>query len=113
MPNDLVLNPDFVFEETPKYSTIISEFENGAEQRRAKRSSAITEYRLVYKNRNSTDLSTIQTLFGTKKGALTAFTWTHPFSSATLTVRFKDDSLTYRNSNYGIYDFEFSLVSIP
>ena len=112
MANDFILAPDYVFEQTPKYNTIISEFENGAEQRRAKRSTAITEYRLVYKNRDSTDLGTITTLFNAKLGALTAFTWTHPFSSETLTVRFKEDSLTYNNTSYGIYNIEFSLVSI-
>jgi len=112
MSNDLELAPDFVFEQTPKYKTIISDFENGAEQRRAKRSTAITEYRLVYKNRSSANMGTITTLFSTKLGALTAFTWTHPINAATLTVRFKEDSFTYSNKSYGVYDFEFTLISI-
>lgn len=112
MANDLVLAPDYVFDETPQYKTLISEFENGAEQRRAKRSGVTTEYRLIFKNRNSTDLGTITTLFSTKKGALTAFTWTHPISGSTLTVRFKDDSLTYSCPSYGLYNFEFTLITV-
>jgi phage-related protein len=112
MANDLILKPDYVFDENPQYKTLISQFENGAEQRRAKRSSAITEYKLVYKNRTATDLGTITTLFNSKKGTLTSFTWTHPISASTLTVRFKEDSLTYSNTSYGLYDFEFNLVSI-
>lgn len=109
---DLELNPDYVFDETPQYKTLISDFENGAEQRRAKRSTAITEYRLVYKNRTQADLDTITALFNTNKGALTAFTWTHPISSTDFTVRFKEDSLTYSNSNYLLYDFQFTLVTV-
>ena len=112
MADDLTLTPDFVFDQKSQYRTLISNFENGAEQRRAKRSSSITEYRLVYKNRNSTDLSTITTLFNSKKGALTAFTWTHPISSVSTTVRFKEDSLSYVYTAYGLYDIEFSLTTI-
>ena len=112
MANDLLINPSFVFDQTPQYKTLISEFENGAEQRRSKRSSAITEYRLIYKNISSTDKDTIVNLFGTKKGAYSSLTWTHPISSSTLTVRFKEDSLTYTNTSYGLYDLEFTLVTI-
>ena len=112
MANDLAINPSFVFEQTPQYKTLISTFENGAEQRRAKRSSAITEYKLVYKNIDSTDLATITNLFDTKKGAFSSLSWTHPITNSTLVVRFKDDSLTYSNTNYGLYDCEFTLVSI-
>jgi len=112
MPNEFILAPDYVFDETPQYKTLISTFENGAEQRRAKRSSAVTEYKLVYKNRSAADLGTVTTLFNSKKGALTSFTWTHPISAATLTVRFKEDSLTFSNTVFGLYDFEFNLITI-
>jgi uncharacterized protein (TIGR02217 family) len=112
MPNDFLLAPDYVFDETPQFKTLISEFENGVEQRRAKRASAITEYRLQYKNRDATDLSTITTLFNAKKGSLTSFTWTHPISAATKTVRFKEDSLTYSCTTYGRYDIEFVLKEV-
>jgi len=111
MPNDFILAPDYVFDETPQYKTLISQFENGAEQRRAKRSSAITEYKLIYKNRTASDLGIVTTLFNSKKGALTSLTWTHPISAATLTVRFKEDSLTFSNTSCGLYDFELSLIS--
>jgi len=112
MANEFVLPPDYDFEEIPTYKTLISEFENGAEQRRAKRSSAITEYKLVYNNLSSTDLGTITTLFSSKKGALTSFTWTHPISGSTLTVRYKEDSLNYRCTSFGRYYCEFNLITI-
>jgi uncharacterized protein (TIGR02217 family) len=112
MSNELTLKPDYTFNESPQYETIISQFENGAEQRRAKRSSAVIEYKLVYKNRSQVDLDTILALFNAKKGALTSFTWTHPISGSTLTVRFKEDSFSYTNVSYRLYNFEFSLVTI-
>ena len=110
--DDFYLAPDYVFDETPQYNTAISQFENGVEQRRQKWASSLTKYRLVYKNRDSTDKDTILTLFNATKGALTSFTWTHPISAATKTVRFVEDSLTISNTVYGLYDIEFTLQAV-
>jgi phage-related protein len=109
---DFSLVPDYTFEQKPQYKTLISNFENGAEQRRPKRSGAITEYKLVYKNRNSTDLGIITALFEARKGSALSFTWLHPISGVTLTVRFKEDSLNPLYTNYGSYDVEFTLTTI-
>jgi uncharacterized protein (TIGR02217 family) len=111
MPSDLVLAPDFVFETTPQFKSLISEAENGVEQRRPKWSQSRTSWRLQYKNRSATDLSTITTLFNTKKGASASFSWDNP-DSGTYTVRFKEDSFTYSMKAYGIYDFEFELIQV-
>lgn len=112
MPSDLVLKPDYVFETTPQHSTLISEFENGVEQRRNKWSQVRRAWRLVYKNRSLSDLNTILSRFDTSKGAYGSFTWDNPDTGVTYTVRFKDDSLTYSLKNYGIYDFEFELIQV-
>ena len=109
---DFELPSGYDFEETPQYKTIISQFENGAEQRRAKRSGAITEYKLVYKNISQADIDTIIALHNTSKGALSSFTWLHPISAETITVRFKEDSLSYVCTSYGIYQCEFILITI-
>lgn len=112
MPSDLTLNSDYTLETTPSYKTLVSTFENGVEQRRAKRASVIREWRLEYRNRSSADLGTIRTLFNSKYGALTSFTWDNPEDSTTYTVRFKEDSFTYAYKSYGIYDFSFTLVEV-
>jgi uncharacterized protein (TIGR02217 family) len=109
---DFILAPDYTFETTKEYSTIITEFENGVEQRRARRAGQRRSWRLQYKNRSSSDLSTITTIFDSKKGALTSFTWTNPIDSQDYTVRFKEDSLRYTNDVYGLYNIEFELTEI-
>jgi phage-related protein len=109
---DFELPSGYDFEEIPKFNTLISSFENGAEQRRAKRSGAITEYKLVYKNISQADMDIITTLYNTSKGALSSFTWLHPISAETLTVRFKEDSLSFVCTSYGIYQCEFNIVTI-
>ncbi|MBI5872995.1 MAG: DUF2460 domain-containing protein [Candidatus Omnitrophica bacterium] len=112
MANDLILKPDFTFSTTPEFKTLITKFENGIEQRRPKWTGQLKSFKLVYENRPTLDLSTIQTLFTNKLGSYSAFTWTNPETSATHTVRFKNDSLTYVLKAPGIYDFEFELVEV-
>lgn len=112
MANDLILVPDYTFDLTPEYSTLISKFENGVEQRRSRRSRAIRKWKLSYKNRTDTDFNTIKTLFDQKYGAQGSLTWTNPDDSQTYTVRFDSDSLTFRRKAYNIYDFEFSIVEV-
>lgn len=110
--SDLTLKPDFVFESTPEYSTIVTTFENGVEQRRPRRASAIPTWTLNFKNRNATDMNTILTLFNAKQGSYLSFTWDNPEDGNTYTVRFKQDSLKRSYKFYGIWDFSFELVQV-
>jgi uncharacterized protein (TIGR02217 family) len=112
MPSDLVLNPDFVMETTPEYSTLVTTFENGVEQRRPRRASAINSFVLTYKNRSSTDMNTILTLFNAKQGSYASFTWDNPEDGNTYTVRFKQDSFKRSYHNYGLWDFTFELIVV-
>lgn len=109
---DFSLAPDYVFVKKTGYDTIVSEFENGAEQRRARRSGSIRSWRLSYRNKTTAELATVQTLFDAKKGALTSFTWTNPTDSVDYTVRFKEDSLEVAQKAYGVFDFDFELVEV-
>jgi uncharacterized protein (TIGR02217 family) len=112
MPSDFTLAPDYTFETTKEYKTLVSEFENGVEQRRQKWSAQRRSWKLVYRNRSSSDLSTINTLFDNKKGMATSFTWDNPIDSTTYTVRFKADSLSYSTDYYGLYNIEFELIEV-
>lgn len=112
MPNDFTLNPDFVFETTPTFNTIVSKFENGTEQRRAKWATQLREWNLQYRNRLSTDRDTVNTLFTTKLGQATSFTWTNPADNQTYTVRFKEDKITFTLHDGVYYDFDFTLVEV-
>jgi phage-related protein len=110
--DDLTVAPDYVFEEEIKYSTAVSKFENGTEQRRALWSTPIRKFKLTFKNRNSTDAGTLRTLFNAQLGALTPFLWTNPNDSVQYSVRFEDDSFSLRQKAYGIFDAEFNLVQV-
>lgn len=109
---DLELAPDFAFAKKTNYDTIISEFENGIEQRRPRRTNKIREWNLQFRNRPASEVATIQTLFDANKGAYSSFTWLNPQDAATYTVRFKEDSFEHRNHAPGFYDFDFTLVEV-
>lgn len=104
--------PDFVFEETLEYKTLVSEFENGVEQRRRKWENPIRKWRLRFKNRTKADMQAVRDFFAGKYGSFTAFTWTNPNDSVEYTVRFSDDSFKFTMKAHEVYDFEFDLIEV-
>ncbi len=109
---DLSLKPDFTFVKRTRYETIISQFENGAEQRRSRWANPLREWVLQFRNRSASDLSTIQDLFDAQKGQYGAFDWLNPLDAVTYTVRFKEETFEVGNSAYGFYDFQFELIEV-
>lgn len=109
---DFTLVPDYSFETTRNWKTLISNFENGVEQRRQKWSANLKSWKLIYKNQSATDKGTILTLFEAKKGSFTSFTWTNPEDSTDYTVRFKEDSLVISFNSARLYDIEFELIQV-
>jgi phage-related protein len=104
--------PDFVIEETVRFNTLISEFENGIEQRRAKVSGYPRKWRLFFKNRNKTETDDVKAFFVSKKGALTSFTWNNPNDSIDYWVRFLNDDFNFLLKAYQVYDFEIRLIEV-
>lgn len=109
---DFTLAPDFVFVTTPQYKTLVSEYENGVEQRRAKWATGLLRWKLQYNNRSSDDYNTVKAIFDSKKGAYSSFSWTNPVDNEDYTVRFAEDSLELNNISYGIYSFSFDLIQV-
>ena len=110
--DDLSLQPDYAFEEIEKYDTIVTEFENGVEQRRPRWATSLKSWVFVYKNKNSTDVGTLQTLFSTKKGMYDTWYWTNPVNNTQYLVRFNTDELRVSLKAYGVYDVEFSVRQV-
>lgn len=112
MPSELVLKPDFQFVQTEEWKTLVSQFENGVEQRRAAWATPLKKWKLQFVNRLLADFQTIQTLFNSKKGAYDSLSWDNPNDGSTYWVRFEDDKIDFTLKAYQIYDFEFTLVQI-
>jgi len=110
--SDFTLSPDYVFDEKIQYKTIVSQFENGAEQRRAKWASGQRSWTLQFNNRTAADFDTVIDFVTAKKGAYSSFTWTNPNDATEYTVRFEEDSVSFSNKAYGVYDFNFRLTEV-
>lgn len=109
---DFTHTPNSRVKETIEYDTLVSESENGVEQRRTKRSSARRTFECFATNQTPTELSTVTTMFNSKKGRYGSFTWNNPNDSTDYTVRFKEDSLRISREGYQIYDFEYTLIEV-
>ena len=112
MSADFTLQPDFGFEEQPQYKTVISQYENGAEQRRAKWATPIREFSLCYKNRPASDYCCIRDFYACKLGSLCSFVWQNPNDNCCYTVRFKEDTIRWALNAYQTWDLSFSLVQV-
>lgn len=109
---DFPLTPDFVYTEEVQWNTLISKFENGYEQRRAKWSSPIRKFKLQFNNRTKDDYDTLIAFFNTKKGAYSSFTFENPNDSTEYNVRFEADSIEFQEKAYLVYDFSCVLVEV-
>jgi len=110
--SDFNMLPDFVFEETQEYKTLVSEFENGVEQRRRKWANPVGKWTLRFKNRIKVDMETVRDFFKSKYGSFMTFTWTNPNDSLEYNVRFVEDSFKSSIKAYGVYDFEFEFIEV-
>jgi hypothetical protein len=93
------------------YNVAISEFENKTEQRRLITPDRILGWKIKTPQLTKTQMNVYDAFFISKKGPLTAFTFTCPFTSAEYTVRFKPGSYKFVFES-GTFqgDFEFERV---
>ena len=106
------LAPDWQGTDEPEFNTIISTFESGVEQRRARRTDSRRSWRLSFSNRSRTDMETGRDFFLAVKGSFTSFTWTNPLDSAVYTVRFADDGFRITHEFYEVFSFECTFVEV-
>ena len=110
--SDFTFTPDFVVDENVQYKTLVSEFENGTEQRRRKWSTPLRKWSLRFHNRTQSELNAIKSFFISKYGSLRAFTWTNPNDGVEYVVRFVEDSFKFSLKAYHLYDLEFDLIEV-
>ena len=110
--SDFTFVPDFVLDETVSFKTIVSEFENGTEQRRRKWANPLRKWSLKFHNKTQSELNAIKSFFTSKYGASNQFTWTNPNDAVEYVVRFSEDNFKYALKSFGVYDVEFDLTEV-
>jgi len=87
-------NPSSLNERTVK-AQIKSDFEAGYVQSRTKWTRSRKIFELSWDNMDAADKSTLEDFFENNIGG--TFTWTHPLTSTSYTVRFKENELRARH----------------
>lgn len=72
------LAPDFVYEPSDKFRTILSEFESGKEQRRAMWSSALAQFLVRKQFVSKADSDTLRAFFKARQGSFDYFWFDNP-----------------------------------
>lgn len=110
--SDFTWVPSYTFTETIEFNTIISKFENGAEQRRPNRTRPIREWKLLFKNKSQAVYEAIIAFYISKKGQYQSFTWTSPNDSKEYTVRFGEDKIVPERNESNLYTFTIMLREV-
>jgi len=103
--------PSYSFGKQVQFKTLISAFENGAEQRRPKWSAGKHLFTLTYKVLNLTEVGTLWAFYLARKGSYEAFTYVDP-TTTSYTVRFAEDNLTFEEFSYQLANTGIKLIQI-
>ena len=103
--------PDFVYDEEITYQNLVTQFENGTEQRRQKWATPKRKFTLSFVNRTLAEMQVVRAFFVARTGTYDSFLFTNPNDSVQYTVRFAEDSFKYSNTAYQIYEFEVTLYT--
>jgi len=109
---DFPIQPDFPVEESFVQNTLISNYENGVEQRRSRFGTPLREFALCFRNRKIAEFCCLRDFFNSKQGALCTFSFQNPNDSCCYNVRFKEDKLSTQLISYRIYSMETTLVQV-
>lgn len=107
--SDYTWRPNYVLGHDREYSTLISEGEQGSERRRSKRTNAIERFSLQHNRLTTSEKTAMQSLFDTKKGANSTFTWTNPLDSVEYTCRFMNDRISFQYVSYNRWSVQNEL----
>jgi len=97
-------------QESIRYRTLITQFESGREQRRAK-GTPRRRWTLRFR-KDQVDADEIWAFYQARKGAFEAFLWTNPLDGQTYTVRFERDDLTRNVFWKCVYEIGLTLIEV-
>ncbi len=84
----------FVFTQKMGFKTLISNFENGYEQRRKKWAHGKHSFSVKYDTLTLAEVDTLYDFYVARNGSHEAFYFANPVDTVTYTVRFADDEMS-------------------
>ena len=109
----LSIKPSYPLEEETQYKTLKSPFEDGYVLSRPQWTKPKRQWKLKYEYLPESDYNTLRDFFeNSAKGGAISFLWTHPVTSVTYNVRFKDDVMKAEYVFYKHYNTEFIIEEV-
>ena len=102
----------FPYKVTVNFDVLKTEFENGVNQYRKKRSSSQREFELSFNVNSKAEMLSIRDYFVAREGTYDSFEFTEPLDEVTYTVRFKENSFVFERENIGSYNCQVTLVEV-
>jgi len=112
MPETFSFIPDNAIPQNIEYNTLVSEFENGSEQRRSKRDNPKRAWVLSFTLRPKTEMEMFKSFFEARKGKLEPFFWTNPDDNEKRLVRFNEDKLEIEKLHYDLYNYSVKIIEV-
>jgi len=107
--------PTYPLSEEREDNTIKSRFESGYQKTRSRYTRVRRKFQIKYMNLGSVDTALLDAFIDTVDGATDSFTWTHPVTGTSYTVRFeappKKSNTGYDGAQY-LSDYDFVLVTL-
>jgi hypothetical protein len=100
------------YNKTVAFKTLISQFENGAEQRRKKWSQGKLTFTLIWNAITPTNMAILWNFYIARLGSYDAFTFVDPLTTSSYTVRFLDDSMSYEMFTYNLTRSGLKLIQV-
>jgi phage-related protein len=106
---DFTWTPDAAYKKEVDIPCLVSQFENGVEQRRVLRGKRYA-WELTFTNRSQAEADAILAFFESKDGMATSFTFRPPDEAVDYTVRFLDPKLARMPKSFNVYDVTLTLI---
>jgi len=104
-------NPEYPLSEDREDSTVRSDFEGGYEITRPRWTRTRKLFSVRYKTLPDADKTLLDTFMDTVSGGADAFTWTHPKTSVTYTVRFAKP-IKFEYISFELWEVSFDLREV-
>lgn len=102
-PSNLI--PDFPITESTVFNTLKTDIKYGPNARRRKWNSGIKRrvFDVKFNKVTASEMVLLSNFYNSMNGDLDSFTWVHPETSVSYTVKFSNDNLSFEEEAEGIF----------
>ena len=111
-PTNLI--PQFPIDESSTFATLSTDIKYGTNQYRRKWAAGVKKraFALNFSSLTKKEMLLLSSFFNTCNGSLTSFTWTHPTTSTSYTVKFAQPSIQFTEVGEDAFDCDTTLVEV-